>query len=86
MPGRASLPHDESVRIQTKNKGVGLIRLPAKYIAAKKQMFPNANLFLLGGCRVSPTNPKTRKCSYCPQCREAEKAWLDTHPKSGRLI
>jgi hypothetical protein len=44
---RLSLQLDESVRIQTKNKGVGLIRLPAKYIAAKKQMFPNANLFLL---------------------------------------
>jgi hypothetical protein len=59
----------------------GLIRFSADYISAQRKLFPNANSFVLGGCRVSPTNPKTRKVNYCPQCRSAESAWYESHSK-----
>ncbi len=59
----------------------GLIRFSADYIAAKKGLFPNANSFVLGGCIVSPTHPKTRKAKYCPHCRAAESTWHETHPR-----
>ena len=59
----------------------GLIRFPADYLNAKKQQFPNAYSFVPGGCLVGSTNPKIRMVSYCPQCRDAEKAWQERHPK-----
>jgi hypothetical protein len=59
----------------------GLIRFPEDYLGAKKHFFPNAHSFVLGGCRVSPTNPKVRKVRYCPRCREGEKAWHEAHPR-----
>ena len=59
----------------------GLVRFPADYVAAKERLFPNSYSFVLGGCRVSPTNPKTRKVQYCPQCREAERAWQQARRK-----
>ncbi len=59
----------------------GLIRFSADYIAAKNELFPNAKSFVLGGCIVSPTNAKTRNVKYCPQCRAAESAWREAHPR-----
>jgi hypothetical protein len=59
----------------------GLIRFSADFIQAKRAHFPNAYSFVLGGCLVSLTNPKTRKVGYCPRCREAEKEWHEAHPK-----
>lgn len=58
----------------------GLFRFPADYLRAQEEQFPNAYSFVLGGCRVSPANPTTRKVSYCPECRAAEKAWHEAHP------
>jgi hypothetical protein len=33
----------------------------------------------LGGCRVSPNNPKHKEVKFCPKCREAEQRWNDLH-------
>ena len=50
-------------RLSTRHKAVpyGLIRFPVEYLAAKKEKFPNANSFVLGGCMVSPASPKIRR-------------------------
>ena len=69
------LPEDVPIRY-------GLIRSPADLLSAKKQFFPNAYSFVLGGCLVSPQNPKTRKVFYCAECRTAEAAWHQANPKS----
>ena len=59
----------------------GLIRFSSDYLHAKNKSFPNAYSFVLGGCLIYPTNPKTRMVSYCPKCRQAERAWQESHPK-----
>jgi hypothetical protein len=58
----------------------GLIRFSPAYRKAQKAAFPNAKLFVLGGCLVSPKNPKSRKVRYCPKCRDAEIAWREANP------
>jgi hypothetical protein len=60
----------ESVSIQ-----YGLVRLSPEFRKSQSTLFPNARSFVLGGCRVSPNNPKQKDVKFCPKCREAEQGW-----------
>ena len=47
---------------------------PVGYLEAQDKLFPNAVSFVLGGCILDDANEQT--VSYCPLCREAERAWI----------
>jgi hypothetical protein len=53
----------------------GLVRLSPEFRKAQSAIFPNSRSFVLGGCRVSPNNPKQKDVTFCPKCREAEQRW-----------
>lgn len=53
----------------------GLLRHPEAYLKARKNRFPYANSYAMGGCYVSDTFPKTSVVDYCPQCRESEASY-----------
>jgi hypothetical protein len=57
----------------------GLFRFSPEFREAQSTLFPNARSFVLGGCRVSPNNPKQRDVKFCPKCREAEQSWKALH-------
>ena len=57
----------------------GLVRLSPEFRKAQSVIFPNSRSFVLGGCRVSPNNPKQKDVEFCPKCREAEQRWNELH-------
>jgi hypothetical protein len=47
------------------------------YFEAREKLFPEINRVVHGGCIVG--KPK-EEVYYCPVCRDAEEAWLASHP------
>lgn len=47
---------------------------------ARATLFPNANSYRLGGCIVGSSGYSTETLA-CQQCRDAERAWIRTHPR-----
>jgi hypothetical protein len=47
------------------------------YFEAREKLFPEINRVVPGGCIVG--KPKV-EVYYCPVCRDAEEAWLASHP------
>ncbi len=62
----------------------GLLCPEKAYSEARKKLFPNAHLYLAGGCVVTPGSPKTEKVLYCPSCRKAEAEWQEKHGKKSK--
>lgn len=50
---------------------------PAGFDGSRESDFPNANTSIRGGCLIGPDQPETRSVKYCPQCRVAEKEWIE---------
>jgi hypothetical protein len=51
----------------------GLYELDETYLADKKELFPNSNSWVLGGCISSDVD--VAEVDFCPLCREAEGVW-----------
>jgi len=51
----------------------GLYELDETYLADKKELFPNANSWVVGGCISSDVD--VAQVDFCPLCREAEGVW-----------
>ena len=53
-------------------------RRATKYWNAHDALFPNANLWLRGGCIVG--SEESAQTHYCASCREARRTWLNRNP------
>jgi len=51
----------------------GLFYFDERYWADKKELFPNANSWVVGGCISSDVD--VAQADFCPLCREAEDVW-----------
>lgn len=56
----------------------GLVKFRDEYRQAANKHFPNAKLFVLGGCRLGP--PEEREVLFCADCRAAESKWHEYNP------
>jgi hypothetical protein len=57
--------------------------------AARRELFPNANRVVYGGCEWDASYPKESEVYYCYECRVAQykyyKAMIDYAHKNGKL-
>jgi len=58
----------------------GLLGYNPGYLDARRRRFPNANTSYAGGCVTTPHSPQEKAVYYCPECREAERRWVERHP------
>ena len=83
-PGRidgevATCPvHGVATRTETRAINYGLYRFPQGYLEAERELFPLAHTHVGGGCVVGWD--KFARVRYCPECREAERAWHASRP------
>src|SRR4051812_49406335 len=54
-----------------------------KYGPAGRNSFRYARSWAAGGCSVSGGRPPVEEVRYCPECRAAERAWLEVQLASG---
>lgn len=47
---------------------------------AESARFPFARRFVQGGCVIDGNSPKTAEGFVCPECLDAERRWIATHP------
>jgi hypothetical protein len=78
MAAKCSVHNEPLLREQVPIR-YGLLRLSPEFRKAQSGIFPNSRSFVLGGCRVSPDNPKQQDVEFCPKCREAEQRWNELH-------
>jgi hypothetical protein len=64
-------------------RGYGLPRGDDPYLIARRNLFPNSNLFALGGCMRHPDDDGTRIVFCCPVCRRLELEWGEDSDKDG---
>ena len=50
---------------------------PVNYFEASETLFPHARSFEVGGCLID--DKRSRRVRFCPECREAERTWMDLH-------
>lgn len=48
----------------------------------KRDLFPNAKSFLLGGCVIEFDSPKVAETWVCNECIKAEEEWRNADPES----
>lgn len=51
----------------------GLFEFDDAYLADKRDLFPNSNSCVIGGCIISDVD--VAQVDFCPHCREAEGVW-----------
>ena len=71
--------HNEPLLREPVSIRYGLFGFSPEFLKAQPILFPNARSFVLGGCRVSPDNPRQKLVTFCPKCRDAEKRWNELH-------
>ncbi len=70
--------HSRELQRGTATISYGLIRFPAHFLIAQRELFPCARTFVLGGCKIG--TEKSREVLYCEDCREAELKWRHDNP------
>jgi len=71
--------HRQNMEVGVVSIRYGRVSHSDEYLKARRKLFPNANLYRVGGCYVSPAFPTTAKISYCAECRFVEESWWNTH-------
>jgi hypothetical protein len=54
---------------------------PQPGVTTRQSQFPFARDWIMGGCVLPHDAPKAGRVFLCPQCVEAEKAWVKAHRK-----
>lgn len=54
----------------------GIWHSPSHDTRASRELFPNANLGVPGGCFYSRDFPVSKSVRFCPACRHAAKEWI----------
>jgi hypothetical protein len=65
--------HGLPLQVGSAQIAYGLFDFDERYWADKKELFPNANSWVVGGCISSDVD--VAQVDFCPRCREAEGVW-----------
>jgi hypothetical protein len=65
--------HDSTLQTGLAQIAYGLFEFDEGYWANKKELFPNSNSWVMGGCISSDVD--VAQVDFCPLCREAECVW-----------
>jgi hypothetical protein len=74
--------HNRSTEVGICEIRYGFLCINRESYAAKTKLFPLENTSFSGGCEIYPWSPSWQLTFFCPECRQAQAAWIKDRQKN----